>query len=156
MANPSTIRERKSELDKLLGYTFDEEDLLIQALTRPAYANEEGQKGHPCSDQLSFTTLGDAILKAALVNLLRKRGCTTPAMITKIKSQFEENASLAQFGRDKGIWEFIITNAGEGSRGPTQDNVIADTIEAIVGAIFVETGYEKVEKVIEGWFWPKQ
>ena len=61
-------------IEDRLGYSFTDKELLDRALTRKAYANEQKQQNQECEDQEIFRTLGDAVLKTVLVDLLIKNG----------------------------------------------------------------------------------
>jgi ribonuclease III len=76
-----------------LGYIFLDRDLLTQALTRKAAAQEQRQKGKPCKDQEVFRTLRDAVLKAILTELLIQQGCGTRGDITQKKARLENEES---------------------------------------------------------------
>ena len=65
-------------ITKIIGYSFYNSKLLEQALTRRGYAKEMEDKETPCEHQLKFTTLGDAVLKVILVELLKDQGLLTP------------------------------------------------------------------------------
>ena len=74
-----------------LGYQFRNPALLTQALTRKAFAIEERQKGRQHEDQEILSTLGDAVLKAAFVDLLVRAHYPTPNAITQEKKNLERH-----------------------------------------------------------------
>jgi NCAIR mutase (PurE)-related protein len=132
-----------------IGYSFVDKNLLQRALTRKAYALEQRQRNRVCEDQEIFRTLGDAVLKAALVDLLIQSGCETRHEITEKKRDLEREEALAQIGRTLGIGESILLGAGEKKqRAHEEPYVLAETFEAVIGAIYLDGGYDTTKKVI--------
>ena len=143
----------KNEIEDSLDYKFNNRNLLERALTRKAFANEQGQRGISCEDQEIFCTLGDAVLKTVLIDLLIRNGVTTPDMITRRKIELEREENLAAIGRKINIGPFIRLGKGEAKHNAgEQPYVIAETLEAIVGAVFLDGGYICAEERIKEWF----
>lgn len=143
----------KNEIEDSLDYTFNNRNLLERALTRKAFANEQGQRGISCEDQEIFCTLGDAVLKTVLIDLLIRNGVTTPDMITRRKIELEREENLAAIGRKINIGPFIRLGKGEAKHNAgEQPYVIAETLEAVVGAVFLDGGYICAEERIKEWF----
>jgi ribonuclease III len=146
---PSEIRAVELEL----GYTFLDENLLIQALTRKAAALEQMQKGIICKDQEVFRVMGDALLKLILIELLIQQGCDTRGDITKKKSKLEDEDSLSRMIRSMRI--IPIVGVGEYSTGVhKQSYALAETFEAIIAAIYKDSNYETIKKIVTMWFNP--
>lgn len=149
----SLDNENIAKIEGILGYTFKDKKLLNRALTRKAYAQERKQKNQECEDQEVFRTLGDAVLKAALVDLLIKSGCGSRKEITERKKGIEQKKSLAIIAKDLGIGPFIILGRGEKKqkihRGPY---VLAETLEALIGAIYLDRGFDSSREIVEKWF----
>jgi len=140
-------------IENNLGYTFLDKNILNRALTRKAYALEQRQRNQACEDQEIFRTLGDAVLKAVLVDLLIKSGCETRDEITSKKKSFEREEALAKISRKLGIGESIILGAGEKKQGANEEPyVLAETLEAVIGAIYLDGGYDTAKKVIAQLF----
>ncbi len=140
-----------STIEIRLGYIFLDRDLLIQALTRKDAAQEQGQKGKPCKDQEVFRTLGDAILKAILTELLIQQGYTTPGDITQEKAKLENKESLSTMLRTMEITPIVSVN--ERKIGVHEQSLaLAETFEAIVAAIYKDGGYEIIKKLVVKWF----
>ena len=140
-------------IEKNLGYSFADKNLLNRALTRKAYALEQKQRNQDCEDQEVFRTLGDAILKAVLVDLLIKSGCKTRDEITNKKIRLEREEGLANMCQDLGIGPFIKLGAGEGKKRANEEpKVLAETLEALIAAIYLDGGYGASKGVITKWF----
>ena len=140
-------------IEKILGYSFSDKNFLNRALTRKACALEQKQRNQRCEDQELFRTLGDAVLKAVLVDLLIKSGCKTRDEITSKKQELERKESLARISQDLGIGHFIKLGAGEKKQKANEEPyVLAETLEALIGAIYLDGGYDASKDVITKWF----
>jgi ribonuclease-3 len=147
--------DQRVELEQILGYHFFEPQHLIRALTHPAYANEELQQKRHCLDQEAYSTLGDAVLKTGLILFLMEKGVRTKGQITQEKGQLEDNITLAQVGRRLRIKKFIRLGRGEkGLWKDGEEKILADTAEALIGAIFLDSdaGFGIVKQCIGVWF----
>ncbi|MEA1999376.1 MAG: ribonuclease III domain-containing protein [Euryarchaeota archaeon] len=141
--------EGSMTIEENIGYSFSDRNILNRALTRKAYALEQRQRNQACEDQEIFRTLGDAVLKAVLVDLLIQSGCKTRDEITRKKIELEREESLAKIGRELGIGESIMLGAGEKKqRANEEPYVLAETFEAVIGAIYLDGGYDTAEKFI--------
>ncbi|HNX18025.1 MAG TPA: ribonuclease III domain-containing protein [Methanoregula sp.] len=153
--------EKKDDLngiETILGYHFFEQQHLIRALTHPAYANELIQKNRICLTQEAYSTLGDAVLKTSLILFLMEKGIQDKGAITRTKEQLEDNCSLAQVGRRMKIKRFIRLGRGEKDLWHSgEDTILADTVEAIIGAIYLDSdaGLGVVRQCIGKWFEPE-
>ncbi len=143
----------KMAIEKNLGYSFNNKDLLNRALTRKAFALEQRQKNQACEDQEVFRVLGDAVLKAILVDLLIKAGLKTREEITNRKKDLEREEALARIGQKLSIGPFIKLGVGERKQQADKEpKVLAETLEALIGAIYLDAGYDKTKDVIAKWF----
>ncbi len=138
-----------------IGYHFRKQQYLQRALTRKAYANEQRQRGRLCPDQEVCSTLGDSVIRLVLVTLLTRSGCATPDEITRKKRDLEREEILAAIGARLGIADAITLGIGEEKQGARNEPyVVAETLEAIAGAIFLDGGYTSAEATITDWFKP--
>jgi ribonuclease-3 len=143
-------------LEEAIGYSFNNRNILICALTRKAYANEQKQKKNlVCKDQEIFRTLGDAVLKTVLIDLLIESGCTTREEITNRKMELESQEGLAKVGRQLDLGSFILMGAGEKKqKANKKQSVIAETLEALIGAIYLDGGFDNSKTIIARLFRP--
>lgn len=140
-------------IEKNLSYSFSDKNLLNRALTRKAYAHEQKQRNQDCEDQEVFRTLGDAVLKAVLADLLIKSGCKTRNEITSKKIRLEREETLANISQDLGIGQFIKLSLGEEKQKANEEpKVLAETLEALIGAIYLDGGYNASKEAINNWF----
>lgn len=139
-----------TRLEKNLGYTFRTKKHPVRALTRPALANEDLKKERP--HQEAYCVLGDAVLKTILVNKLMKKH-RLKGGITEEKKQYESEEGLSKLAEGFEIGSFILTNKGERKTGADkQPRVQAETLEALIGAMFLDRGYNKTEEAVLKWF----
>ena len=136
-------------LEENLGYKFKNKSLLDRALTRKAYALEQHQQNKDCEDQEIYRTLGDAVLKAVLIDLLIKSGCCTRDEITRRKKRLEREEGLAEISKHIGIGSFLKMGKGEEKQKAQEEPyVLAETFEALIGAIYLDGGFEASKRVI--------
>ncbi len=136
-------------LEESLGYSFKNKALLIRALTRKAYANEQKQQNRECDDQEIFRTLGDSVLKTVLVDLLIMNGCTTRDDITTKKKKLEREEGLADISLEIGLGASIRFGKGEMKQKADQEPyVLAETLEAVIGAIYLDGGFDSAKEVV--------
>jgi dsRNA-specific ribonuclease len=140
-------------VEERLGYRFKDAGLLLRALTRKAYAIESRQKGTDCEDQDAFATLGDSVIRLSLVDLLMRAGASTPDQITRSKRELEREEVLAEIARDLGIGPALRLGAGEEKQGARQQPyVLAESLEAVAGALYLDAGFIPAFAVISRWF----
>jgi ribonuclease-3 len=142
-----------SALEEKIGYFFFDKRILARALTRKAYALEQRQKNQICEDQEVYRTLGDAVLKTVLTELLIRSGCTTRQEITIKKIELEREENLARISQALGIGYVLKLGVGEKQqRADQQPYVLAETLEAIVGGIYFDGGYSAARQTIRRLF----
>jgi ribonuclease-3 len=143
---PVIGRRPKSELEEALGYRFRDPALLERALTHRSFANEQGLPEH--NERLEF--LGDAILGTVAAEWLF---CALPGLpegeLSKRKSYLVSAPALAGFARELPIGSSLRLGVGEErSGGREKPSLLADTVEAVLGAIFLDGGIEPVRRVV--------
>ena len=138
-------------------YSFHDFSLLNQALTTKSYAKERSEKGIPCESQQSLRTLGDAILKEIIIELLIEQGYSTPKDITDIKKNLESQKRLAI------LFENLDINSDYVKKGTGEiesNRLFAETMEAIIAAMYFDiknhnqkiSAKDELKKYIANWF----
>lgn len=136
-----------------LGYIFENRYFLNRALTRKAYALEQKQQNVECEDQEIYRTLGDAVLKTVLIDLLIKSGVNSRGEITDRKKRLEREEELARIGKKLKIGSYLKMGKGEEKqRADKEPYVLAESFEALIGAIYLDGGFEACWKTIEELF----
>nr|NLD41837.1 ribonuclease III [Actinomycetales bacterium] len=121
--------------------------LLTLALTHRSYAHESG--GIPTNERLEF--LGDSVLGLVVTEHLFRRHPDVPeGDLAKMRSATVSQRALASVARDLGLGDHILLGRGEVvTGGADKDSILSDTLEAIIGAIFLRLGLEGARGVVE-------
>lgn len=132
-----------------LDVDLDEEYLRL-ALTHRSFANENGHL--PNNERLEF--LGDAVLGLSIAARLYEKYPTRPESdISKMRASIVSRFGLADIARAMGLGAFILLGKGEAnSNGRDKDSILADTTEALFGAIYLQHGFETARRVILALF----
>jgi ribonuclease III len=134
----STNAERTlEELQRTLQLEVDP-DLLLLALTHRSFAYEHG--GIPTNERLEF--LGDSILgQAVTVKLYRDHPDLDEGALAKRRASLVSSVALAEVGRSIGLGPYIRLGRGETmTGGADKPSILADTVEAIIGAVYLDSG----------------
>ena len=148
-------KSRSSELKKFerrLKYTFKKKQLLSQALIHRSYAYEH--KGGEGSDNERLEFLGDAVLGLAISGSIFKRFPDfLEGEMTRIRSSLVNRSTLEGIARKLGLGKIILFGKGEAaSGGAEQSRNLVGAYEAVIGAIYVDGGFNKAGKFIEAQF----
>jgi ribonuclease-3 len=149
--SPEAMTERLyAGLEQALGYQFKKTELITQALTHRSHHHEFGDSSH--NERLEF--LGDAILDLCVTEIVMKLSPeTTEGVLSKLRSQLVSEASLARVAQNLNIGEYVRLGRGEDlSGGRKRDSLLADTVEAVLAAIYLDSGLEAVQAVIDQIF----
>jgi len=121
---------------------FDDQSLFKLSVTHSSWVNESKDLNIQSNERLEF--LGDAILDAVVAQYLySKYPNETEGDLTKFRSHLVSGFALAEVGRDLGIGDYLVLGKGEeASGGREKDSNLANAFEAIVGALFLDGGYE--------------
>lgn len=140
-------RRDSTPFEKRLGYRFKRLDLLELALTHRSYANEQGIPEH--YERLEF--LGDSVLGLVTSEWLYDRHPELPeGELSKLKAQLVSRDTLAKHARDMELGGELKIGVGEDrSGGRSKASLLADSMEAIFGALFLDGGMEVARKVIQ-------
>ncbi len=151
--NFSLLDNMSTALEEQLGYFFFDKRILARALTRKAYALEQRQKNQACDDQEIYRTLGDAVLKTVLTDLLIRAGSTTRQDITVRKIELEREENLARISQALGIGYVLKLGVGEKQqRADEQPYVLAESLEAVIGGIYLDGGFSAARETIRRLF----
>lgn len=143
---------KNNSLRNIIHYTFKNKQLLDTALTHSSYANET--TGDPTNGNERLEFLGDAILDAVVSDFLfMKFPEKEEGELTKMRAQVVCEKSLGYVGKASGINEFIRLGKGEELGGGRERvSIIADAVEALIGAVFIDGGIENVKSVVQQLF----
>lgn len=135
------------QLQSDLGYRFNDPDLLRLALTHPSVAHEHGNVART-NQRLEF--LGDAVLQLVLTAELYARfPACGEGPLTKARAQLVNRRTLAERARHLGLGKHLIVSRGEDLHGGRdRQSSLADTYEALLGAIYLDSGLPTAREVI--------
>lgn len=138
------------ELQERLGYRFRDPALLIQALTHRSYAREQGEEGD--NERLEF--LGDAVLGLCVADLLYRRSPRdTEGDLSKKRAACVNERCLVDVARALMLGEAIRMGKGEElSGGRSKASLLADTLEAVIGAVYLDGGLDEAKRLVDDHF----
>jgi ribonuclease III len=141
-----------AHLESRLGHRFRDAGRLTRALTHTSYANEH--PGTPHHEALAF--LGDAALGLVVAErLLAIDGEAPVGVLTPRRAEIVSGANLARWASDIGLGALLRLGRGEDATGGrTRESILATTLEAVLGAIYVEDGLAAVARAVArlaGW-----
>ena len=136
-----------NEFEKRIGYEFKDKNLLDMALTHCSFNRERNTK-HVDNERLEF--LGDALLDAIVsIELFKKMANWAEGKLTKIRAIVVCEKSLADIARKLDLGSFVNMGYGEDhAGGRAKDSIIADCVEAIIGALYIDGGYEAARNFV--------
>ncbi|MGH8950308.1 MAG: ribonuclease III [Acidimicrobiia bacterium] len=133
-------------LEQQLGYTFQDPGLLAQALTHRSVSSEDSSR----SDNERLEFLGDAVLQLAVTNYLYN---TFPDLaegkLAKVRAGVVSRPALADVARSIDLGRHIaLTPAEDRTGGREKDSIMADALEAVIGAVYLEAGLETAAQMV--------
>jgi len=134
--------------EKKIGVTFKDKALLASAFMHRSYLNENARVGVPHNERLEF--LGDAVLELAVTDyLFNKYKDKTEGDLTAYRSALVNAITLAEVATEIDAGAYLLLSRGESKdKGRARQYILANTFEAIIGAIYLDRGFETVEKFI--------
>lgn len=142
------MKETLVELQGKIGYRFQNEELLRQALTHSSFANEQKINKLCNYERLEF--LGDAVLELVSSEFLFNENEDMPeGQLTRLRASMVCEPALAHCARDINLNSYILLGKGEETTGGRKrDSIISDVMEAVIGAIFLDGGIENAKRFI--------
>ncbi|MFA9431310.1 ribonuclease III [Egicoccus sp. AB-alg2] len=139
-----------SDLATLLDVHFDDPRLLEQALIHRSWAFENG--GAEPNERLEF--LGDAVLALVVTDeIYHAHPTEQEGRLAKVRSAAVKTESLAEIARVLGLGRFVRLGRGEAiSGGADKDSILADTLEAVIGAVYLDSGFVGAYDLVERLF----
>jgi ribonuclease-3 len=135
------ITQRQNKLLTQLQYQFQNPQLLQQALTHRSADSQNNER---------FEYLGDAILSFVIAEALFERfPQVKEGKLSRLRASLVKGVTLAEIGRELSLGEVLILGPGElKSGGFRRESILADTVEAILGAVYLDSGIEQVKALI--------
>ena len=135
-----------SMLEQTIGHTFANADLLDLAMTHPSYALQ-----HKCQDNQRLEFLGDAVLEICVSRVLyQKYPKLREGQLTRKRAALVCEANLARAAREMNLGSFLKLDRGEELVGGRENpSILADTLEAVIAAVYLDAGLEKAAKLVD-------
>ena len=147
-------QEKIRELERTLSYSFKQQSLLLLALTHKSYANEHrlGSLGH--NERLEF--LGDTVLDFVISDFIMKICPESPeGELSKLRAVVVSEPSLAKVAREMDMGSYLLLGRGEEQTGGRDKNsLLANSLEAVIAAIYLDSGLEEAYRLISESFGP--
>ena len=130
-------------LQQALGYTFDRADLLVQALTHRSY-------GAVNNERLEF--LGDSVLNCSVARALYDAFPELPeGSLSRLRANLVRQETLAEIAAALKLGDTLLLGEGElKSGGFRRPSILADALESLFGAIFLDAGFDEAQRVVRG------
>ena len=140
--------EQIKEFQEKIGYQFQQEGLLRQALTHSSYANEHRMKKLSDNERLEF--LGDAVLEIVTSDFLYHEHTDVPeGELTRVRASIVCEQTLAFCTRALNLGDYLFLGKGEDQTGGRKrKSILSDAFEAIIGAIYLDGGFANAKEFI--------
>src|SRR3989344_8104579 len=136
-----------SKLEEKIGVEFKNKDLLLQALTHRSYLNENPSWRLDHNERLEF--LGDAVLELVVTEHLYSNYPNPEGELTNWRAAIVNAVILSEITKAFSLNEFMLLSRGEAKdTGRARQYILANAMEAVIGAIYLDQGYEKAAEFI--------
>ncbi len=148
IGNYSKVFEDKiSQLESKIGIIFKNKDLLLQALTHRSYLNENHNWHLDHNERLEF--LGDAVLELVVTDYLYNTYPNPEGEMTNWRAALVNAIMLAKISSQFDLNDYVLLSRGEAKdTGRARQYILANAVEAVIGSIYLDQGYESSRKFI--------
>lgn len=142
------MQQRLKELQKRIGYEFQNPELLESAMMHSSYTNEKNLPKYKCNERLEF--LGDAVLELISSEFLFFEDEKMPeGQLTKARASMVCEPSLAFCAREIRLGDYLLLGKGEEvTGGRNRASVTSDALEALIGAIYLDGGFASAKEFV--------
>ncbi len=142
------FEDKISELESKISTKFKNKDLLLQALTHRSYLNEKPNWHLDHNERLEF--LGDAVLELVVTEFLYNNYPNPEGEMTNWRAALVNANMLAKISSEFDLNDFILLSRGEAKDvGRARQYILANAVEAVIGAIYLDQGYDPAKKFID-------
>lgn len=143
------IDKKIEKVENILGINFLNKDLLVEALTHRSYLNENRNWKLLHNERLEF--LGDAVLELIVTKrLFNKFTKFDEGKLTGIRAALVNTQMLYKVASEMGIEKYVLMSKGEAEEmGKAKESLLADVFEAILGAVYLDNGFDVAEKIVD-------
>lgn len=152
--NSPKLPKDPDTLATLLGYSFNNQELILQAFRHPSYVYEKDELGISDNQRLEF--LGDAVISLAISHLLME---SFPEIkegdLSKYRASLVSESGLYHIARELHLGDYLLLGKGEEqTNGRKKPSIISDAFEALIGAIYLDGGFAEALRIIAKLFSP--
>jgi len=144
-----------TKFENRIGVDFKNKDLLKTAFVHRSYLNENPSLGLEHNERLEF--LGDAVLELVTTDYLYRKFAKKPeGEMTSLRASLVNTNTLSETSGEIGMNDFLLLSKGEAKdTGKARQYILADMLEALIGAIYLDQGYDVAAAFIEKILFPK-
>lgn len=137
-----------TKLESLIGVTFTDKTHILSAVTHRSYLNEHKEAKQEHNERLEF--LGDAVLELVVTDYLYQKYPEKPeGELTAVRAALVNTVSLSDSSQKLGLNDFMLMSKGEAKdTGRARQYILANAFEAVIGAIYLDQGYDEAKKFI--------
>src|SRR6478609_9825641 len=149
----SASPEKRTALEKRVGYHFNDPALLVEALTHGSYLQDHPQDG-PHNQRLEF--LGDSVLQLILTDaLFREFPAEREGVLSRRRAVLAKGGFLTQMALDLGLDACVRLNKSEEEAGGRQRaSILEDAFEALIGALYLDSDLPTTQRLVLAWYGP--
>lgn len=139
-------------LEAKIGYVFRRKELLEESLTHTTYVNEHREEDMQDNQRLEF--LGDSVVNAVITaRLFTELADEREGTLTKKRAELINETALSKIARHLFLGEHLRLGRGEElDQGGEKNSILADAYEALIGAVFLDSSFEEVSRIVERHF----
>jgi ribonuclease-3 len=142
------MKNNFSELEKKLGFSFNDKNILKQAFCHRSYLNENPNCGLENNERLEF--LGDAVLELIVTEELFKKYNYPEGKLTLIRAGLVNAKNLAKIAQELDFQNYLLLSKGEEkNQGKGKQYILANTVESLIGAIYLDQGIKKAHQFVK-------
>lgn len=148
MSEERNIPADVAAVEKIVGHTFTDKNLITSAITHRSYLNEHREAHWDHNERLEF--LGDAVLELVITHFLFEKYPEKPeGELTAVRAALVNTVSLSAASEKLGVNEYLLLSKGESKdMGRARAYILANAFEAFVGAMYMDAGYEVAKEFI--------
>ena len=134
-------KNKHKRLENNIQYVFNDSDILTRALTHRSHSSKNYER-------LEF--LGDAVLDMVLSERLYKEfSQIEEGRLSRMRAYLVNQKALAQIAREIELDTYLILGKGESTFGKNRDSILSDSLEALIGGVYIDGGFKSAQTVIE-------
>ena len=139
------MNDKLSRLEQKLGYPFQNKDLLVRAITHRSAGSRHNERRE---------FLGDSILSLVIAEVLYHRfPNVSEGDMSRMRATLVREKTLAELAREFALGDYLILGPGElKSGGYRRESILADTVEALIGAIYLDSDLDGIRTLMLNWY----